>query len=338
MAKPKKTEQQEIDDSLIEIGDEEEEAVDIEFDEAENPNIVDQLQAIPEETEPGEDNDIETDNRSPEEKLNAFLEAHPDVSELRSKDIKGRIDKLTWQMKEAERQRDAATQYAQSVQKENLSLKTRQQQQDGVFINEHKIRLNSQLATAKAQLKEAYEANDADLIADAQTLLSKTAAELAEAERTESRFERFVRDNPAPHQNAEPYQPPRSQSQKPQVDPKAEAWAKRNEWFGEDEEMTQTALSIHEKLVSEEGYIPTGNGYYAELDTRMRKNFPDYFKEKTPAATPEVQGNAVVTPPSSASPSRTPRGKRNVRLTPSQVAIAKKLGVPLEEYAKHVVQ
>jgi hypothetical protein len=331
MAQAKKTEQQEIEEELIDIGDEEEEEVDIEFDEKENPNIVDQLQAVPEE---GEQKESEQDERSAEEKLNEFLEAHPDVSDLRSKDIKGRIDKLTWQMKEAERQRDAATQYAQNVQKENLSLKSRQQHQDGVFINEHKARLEAQLATAKEQLKDAHEAGDTDLIADAQTLLSKTVAELSQAEQTETRFQRYVQSTPSPEQDVQPYYPPQSQAPAPQVDPKAEAWAKRNEWFGEDEEMTQAALSIHETLVTQEGYIPTGNGYYAELDSRMRKNYPNYFSEKSK---PELQGNQMVTPPSSASSSRTPRGKRNVRLTPSQVAIAKKLGVPLEEYAKYVV-
>jgi hypothetical protein len=331
MAQAKKTEQQEIEEELIDIGDEEEEEVDIEFDEKENPNIVDQLQAVPEE---GEQEESEQDERSAEEKLNEFLEAHPDVSDLRSKDIKGRIDKLTWQMKEAERQRDAATQYAQNVQKENLSLKSRQQHQDGVFINEHKARLEAQLATAKEQLKDAHEAGDTDLIADAQTLLSKTVAELSQAEQTETRFQRYVQSTPPPEQDVQPYYPPQSQAPAPQVDPKAEAWAKRNEWFGEDEEMTQAALSIHETLVTQEGYIPTGNGYYAELDSRMRKNYPNYFSEKSK---PELQGNQMVTPPSSASSSRTPRGKRNVRLTPSQVAIAKKLGVPLEEYAKYVV-
>lgn len=340
MAGKKQTEQQEIDEELIDIGDEDEVEVDVSLDDA-NPNVADTLQAADQAEDHGEEPDEiesedEEDKRSPEEKLKAFLDANPDVSDLRSKDIKGRIDKLTWEAKEAQRQLDAATEFARGVQRENVELKSKQQHQDGVFINEHKARLEAQVSTAKKQLKEALEAGDPELIADAQTLIARTTAELTQAEQTETRFERFVRSKP--EEKFVPYEPPAPEggpAPQPQVDPKAQAWAEKNAWFGEDEDMTQAALNIHQKLVMEEGYIPTGNGYYAELDARMRRNFPDKFE--TPRAT-AMQGEQMVTAPSRTASNRNPRGKRNVRLTPSQVAIAKKLGVPLEEYAKYVPQ
>jgi hypothetical protein len=331
MAAKKQNEQQELEE-LIDVGDADEEEVEIELrsDKDENPNIADTLETIEEHEE--EIEEPEEDTRTPEQKLAAFLDANPDVSEYRAQDIQGRIKDLTWKQKEAERQQQAAIEYAQNVQKENAELKSKQQHQDGVFINEHKGRLEAQLGVAKKQLREAHEAGDPDLIAEAQTLLSKTAAELTQAEQTETRFQRFVQTQP--EETITPYQPQPSPEARPQVDPKAQAWAQRNEWFGEDETMTQAALSIHQQLI-QESYMPTGDGYYAELDNRMRKNFPDKFQKPAERTNNEIHGNQVVTPPSR-SVSRKPRGKHNVRLTPSQVAIAKKLGVPLEEYAKYV--
>jgi len=326
-------------EDLIDVGDEDESAVDITLEDDVNPNISDQLQTTAEAPETDDfdsDDEEEKVELSPEEILEAFLKDHPEVRELRSKDIKGRIDRLTYQQKEAERREQAAIEYARNVQKENAELKSKQQHQDGVFINEHKARLEAQLATAKEQYKDAQEAGDPELLAEANVLLARTSAELAQAEQTETRFQRFIRSSKPPEETLVPYAPEPSPNQRPPVDAKAEAWAKRNEWFGEDEEMTQAALSIHNQLVTQEGYIPTGNGYYAELDSRLRRNFPDKF-EKPATSTAAPQGQQVVTPPSSTSNMRNPRGKRNIRLTPSQVSIAKKLGVPLEEYAKYVV-
>ena len=338
MAKAKlEVEIPENDEDLVDVGDENEVETEVLLDSDDtNPNIADQLDATPAEDEVDEEDDDEKDKedtRTPEEKLIAFLDENPDVSEFRKKDIKDRINKLTYEKNEATRREQAATDYARGVQTENAELKTKQQHQDGVFISEHKSRLEAQLDSAKNQYREAHESGDAALLADANALIARTAAELAQAEQTETRFSRFVKTNPAPDAEVTPWQPPANPDAPAQTttpDAKAEAWAERNKWFGEDEEMTQAALSIHQTLVTQEGYIPTGNGYYAELDSRLRKNYPDKFTK------PQVSGQQTVTPSSSATPGKTPRGKHKVRLSPSQVAIAKKLGLTVEQYAKYV--
>jgi hypothetical protein len=327
---------EEPDDDLIDVGDEDEVETEILLDdENENPNVSDQLEASSE-VEDDDDGGSEKDERTPEQKLNEFLDANPDVSELRSTDIKGRIGKLTYEKNEAERQREAAVEFARAIQIENANLKTKQQHQDGVFINEHKARLETQLDVAKKAYQEAHEEGDAGLIAEANALIARATAELAQAEQTETRFSRFVKSNRPPSEEVIPYEPPsdpNAQPAQPAVSPKAEAWAERNSWFGEDEEMTNAALNIHKSLVTQEGYLPSGDGYYNELDLRMRKNYPERFKT---VEKPELNAQQTVTPTGGGNSTPRKRGKRRIHLTPSQVAVAKKLGVPLEEYAKYV--
>ena len=331
------------DEDLIDVGDADENAVDVELtDEDDNPNIADQLAAT-------EDDDLDTkagddeppkDTRTPEQKMQDYLEGDADLKDYYSKEVNKRIGKMTYDVREAERQREAAIAYAQGVQTENVALKSKQQHQDGVFINEHKSRLETQLDAAKAQYAQAHEAGDPSLIADANALIARTSAELAQAEQTETRFTRFVKNNPAPTETVVPYQPPPDPRapapQTAQPDAKAQAWAEKNTWFGEDEEMTNGALNIHNTLINGEGYLATGNGYYAELDARLRKNFPDKFESAPVADAPGLSGQQVVTPSSSTTVNAKPRGKKNVRLSPSQVSIAKKLGLTLEQYAKYV--
>lgn len=334
-AKEVEVETPNTDTNLVDVGDENEVETEVllDSDEDENPNVADQLEASPADDEDKDDKEDKEDTRTPEEKLIAFLDENPDVSEFRKKDIKDRINKLTYEKNEATRREQAATDYARGVQTENAELKTKQQHQDGVFIGEHKSRLEAQLETAKNQYREAHEAGDASLLADANALIARTAAELAQAEQTETRFSRFVKTNPSPNAEVTPWQPPADPNAPAPTttpDAKAEAWAERNKWFGEDEEMTKAALNIHQTLVTQEGYMPTANGYYAELDSRLRKNYPDKFTK------PQVSGQQVVTPSSSATPGKTPKGKHKVRLSASQVAIAKKLGLTVEQYAKYV--
>jgi len=332
---------QEDDENLVDVGDEDEVETEVLLEtEDENPNVVDQLEAVPAEDEEDEE-ELKPDTRTPEEKMKDYLEGDDELKEYYSKEVNKRIGKMTYDLREMERQRDSATEYARNVQTENAELKTKQQHQDGVFINEHKGRLEAQLEAAKKSYQEAHEAGDPSLIADANALIARTSAELSQAEQTETRFERFVKTNKTPQEELVPYQvppDPNAPAAKPQVDPKAEAWAERNSWFGEDENLTQAALSIHNTLVTQEGYLPTGNGYYAELDNRLRKNFPDKFNGGEKPEPPEVHGQQVVTPSSTATSAAKPRGKKSVRLSPSEVAVAKKLGVPLEEYAKYVVR
>ena len=321
---------------LIDVGDENEDAVDIELDDDEsnitavNPNVADQLEA------PAE-GEKEEDKRTPAEKLEAYMEADEDAAEY-GRDVRKRINKLTYEKHEAERREKAATEYAQGVQAENATLKVKQQHQDGVFLNEHKGRVTAQLEQAKQQYKEAHQSGDVDLITEANQNMAKYAAELTAADATESRFKRTV--SRAQPEAPPPYQPEPSPAydeapeQRRKIDPKAENWATANEWFGNDADMTDAAMQIHTSLVTQEGYLPTGDAYYTELDTRMRKNFPGKFGVRTPK--PSMGGQQAVTPGGGgAAPARKP-GKKSVRLSASQVAVAKKLGVPLEEYAKYV--
>jgi hypothetical protein len=331
MAKNEAQTEEVVDDTLVDVGDENENPVEVILEPEEtNPNVIEQLADADEEVE------AKADERTPEQKIKDYLDSDEELKEHYSRTVQKRIDKLTYEKHEAERREQAATDYARGVQSEIQNLKTKQQHQDGIFINEHKGRLEAQMEAAKQSYRDAVNQGDPDLIADANTLLSQTAAELAQAKQTETRFERFIKTTPAPSETIIPYEPEPRQPVQPQPDEKAEAWAEKNTWFGEDEDMTQAALAIHKKLVTEEGYIPTGDGYYAELDSRLRKNFPANYKSAQPVETPEISGQTTVTPTSSASSTPKVRGKKNVRLTSSQVAIAKKLGVPLEEYAKYV--
>jgi len=323
-------------EELIDVGEDDEVAVDVELEASdqeagvtavENPNIADQLNTT------AESNEAENDERTPQEKLQAYLEADESAAQY-SRDVQKRINKLTYDKHEAERREKAATDYAQGVQKENLDLKSKQQHQDGVFINEHKSRVQAQLDHAKRQYKEAYELGDAELIADANQNIAQFASELTQAEQTETRFKRHIEHTPDPSQNVMPYQPEASPQYQaptsPQIDPKAEKWATHNTWFGEDEDMTNAAMEIHQSLVMNEGYLATGDAYYTELDSRMRKNFPSKFQK------PRMQGQSHVAPANNTPAGSRPNGKGKVRLSQSQVAIAKKLGVPLAEYAKYV--
>ena len=320
-----------MNEALQQVEDDDDRDVEIELDDAGNddfnPNIADQLDNAP------NDNPIE-DKRTAEERILAFLEEDEELKEY-GDGVQKRINKLTYNWREAERREQAAIAYAEGVKREIEQLRVRQQESDGVFINEYKGRVEAQLAQAKQNLKAAYEAGDAELIAEANTNIARFSAELANAEQTESRYRRRAQQapqqftQPNPQQFARPNPQFARPQQPPRPDPKAETWAERNTWFGEDRVMTDAALSIHRELVTEEGYTPDSDEYYAEVDKRIRRNFPHKFQQ--PA---KPQQASSVTP--SASNAVAKRGKRNVKLSASQVAMAKRLGVSLEEYAKYV--
>jgi len=324
-------------EDLIDVGEENEKAVDIELGDEDdklinkdeiNPNVDDQL-------DKAASGEGDTDDSTPKERATEYVkpDATKDDDKEDSEQVKRRIGKLTYQMREAERREAAAVEFAQGVQKENLTLKDKQLQQDGVFIEEHKSRIESDMTAAQQQYREAHDLGDAALISEATTNLAKHAARLTTAEATQARFKKHVETKPV-ETEIPPYQPPaapgKTEDTRPAPDPRAVAWAERNEWFGEDQAMTNGAMQIHKQLVTTEGFIASGDGYYAELDKRIRKNFPNSFRA------PKLEAQQVVTG-GDVSTSNTPRGtKRSVRLSASQVAIAKKLGVPLEEYAKYV--
>ena len=264
----------------------------------------------------------------------ATEEKKPDELEDYSANVKNRIDKLTRKMREEERQKESAIQFAESVKKENENLKTRLDNLDKGYLEEFNNRVQSQLESAKRALKDANESGDADKIVEAQANLAAITVEKSKitkpkVEKTEEQPNQqpIVPNQPQPI----PPQPPQ-QAQNPKPDPKAEAWAAKNEWFGQDEVMTYASFGIHRRLVEDEGFDPTTDEYYSELDKRIAAEFPHKVGQ-----TKQTGGSQKVVSATS-SKSRNKGGKKTVRLSPSQVAMAKRLGVPLEEYAKYVRQ
>ena len=242
-----------------------------------------------------------------------------------SESVQKRIDKLTYKMREAERQRDEAVGYAQSINQSNTQLKEKLKNSDSSLFKEYDNRVQSEIERAKALLKEAQDAGDGEQVANATEKLSRASAEAENLRRLSAQQQ--VREKNKPQDvPVEPYQPT-LQAQAAGPDPKAEQWAANNKWFGDDQAMTFAAFGIHKQLV-EEGVDPSSDNYYSEVDKRMQENFPHKFSEEQSAPVQQV-----------AASSRGASGKkssRKIKLSPSQVAIAKRLGVPLEEYARHI--
>ena len=249
----------------------------------------------------------------------------PDDKELQDvgKRAQDRIKKLTTKYKNEERAKQEAERKAQEAALENEQLKERLKNLDHGYISEYGTRLDAQLEQAKKNYRDAHEAGDVDKMFDAQQALSKISIEQERHRIAKDRQEAQVKEV------EQQTQQPQAQPQQTPVDPKAQAWAEKNEWFGEDQVMTSTAMGIHQKL-SEEGFALSSDEYYDEIDRQLKTLFPDKFN------TGRANGGSARVAPADTSASRKKQGRRTVRLTPSQVAIAKKLNVPLEEYAKYV--
>ena len=243
-----------------------------------------------------------------------------------SEGVKKRIAKLTKRMREAERQRDEATKYAKSVNTEQKSLKDRLAKIDKGFVSEMENRIVSGIEAAQSKLATARENNDLKAEVEASKEIAKLGYE--EARLAEMKVKQADQE-----QNVKvPLKQPiiRQEPDLPKPDARATEWADNNAWFGKDEPMTYTAFSLHKKLVEEEGYDPQSNDYYVELDRRIKLEFPHKFDKVTEQPTKPTQTVA------SATRGVNRAGRRTVTLTSSQVAIAKKLNVPLEEYAKQI--
>ena len=249
------------------------------------------------------------------------------------KKVQSRIDKLTKKLREAERREQAAVEFAQGVQTKQTELEKRARQLDTGYVNEFATRVESQTTEAKKQLKDAMDLGDIDAQVEAQQKLARLAVDSDRAKRSIDQRERLKKEMEARGVDPEqPQMPQQNQQPQPQAtrpappDPKAEEWAEKNEWFGKDEPMTLTSFSIHRKLM-EEGFDTSSDDYYKEIDIRMKETFPHKFEQ-------QVSPTQTVASANRSSPGI--RRKGTVRLTPSQVAISKKLGVPLSEYAKYV--
>jgi len=255
----------------------------------------------------------ETKKEEPKEELEQYSEG-----------VQKRIAKLTKKWREAERQKEAALEYARGGQAELSQLKTKVSKLEPSYVNAVQNRVTSGLAAAKAQLVKAREAGDIDAEVDAQKEIGRLGMEEVRVNTLKNKLSET--------KETEVKTPSLNQAiQAPPTDPKAEEWADRNEWFGKDNAMTYTAFDLHEKLTKQEGFDPHSNEYYSEIDKRMRLDFPHKFdrKELSEGTTKPTQTVASAT--RSVKP-----GRQTVRLTSSQVAIAKKLGVPLEDYAKQL--
>ncbi len=244
--------------------------------------------------------------------------------------VQSRIDKLTKRLRETERREQAAIQYAQGVQSESQQIRQRANALDSGYVAEFGDRVDAQMTEAKNELKQAMDLGDVDKQVEVQAKLSRLAIEQERAASHRAQRERLAEEMRArgvdPNRPQMPRQMPRQPAPPPPPDPKAQDWAEKNTWFGEDEPMTLTSFSIHRKLM-EEGFDPSSDMYYNEVDKRMKDTFPHKFETKQVSPTQTV---------ASANRGGPVRRKGTVRLTPSQVAIAKKLGVPLSEYAKYV--
>ena len=254
-------------------------------------------------------------------------EKRPQKEELEdySKDVQRRIAKLTKKYREAERQKEEALRYAEVLKTEKEATLRKYSSLETASVKDREARISSGLLAAQAKLAAAREAQDLTAEVDAQKEIARLGYEEARLMDAKAAYENVPKEELKPQINLT-----REQTDAARPDPKAEAWGSKNRWFGSDSAMTYTAFDIHKKLVDDEGYDPATDEYYAEIDKRIRLEFPHKFdKIATTESTQPVQTVA------SAKRSTKP-GRKTVRLTPSQVAIAKKLGVPLEEYAKQL--
>ena len=276
-----------------------------------------------EEVKKEEEVKIEEKQEVSEEKQETKTEEPKEELEQYSEGDKKRIAKLTKKWREAERQREAALEFAKGGQTELDKLKEKLSKLEPGYVNAMEGKLKTGLEAAKAQLLKAREAGDINAEVEAQKEIARIGVEESKVSTLKSRYQQQAKETVAPKSLDQAIQAPTA-------DPKAEEWAERNTWFGQDSAMTYTAFDLHKKLTQEEGFDPNTDEYYTEVDRRIRLDFPHKFvKNEAKETTKPTQTVASAT--RSVKPSRS-----TVRLTSSQVAIAKKLGVPLEEYAKQL--
>ena len=281
--------------------------------------------------QPEENKEQETD-KSFENERETKLEEKKDDSELEdySKGVQSRIAKLTRKMREAERREQAAVEYAKAVEEKRQALEKRFEKTDSDYIKKFETTISSGLESAQKELAAAIESGNAEAQVEANKRIAQLAFENAKLESAKEGRQTTQEEKPVQQlsQANNVNIPQRDDPINP--DPRAEAWAAKNSWFGTDRAMTYTAFEIHKDLTEKEGYDPSSDEYYAEVDKRIKIDFPHKFGN-----TETKQTTAPVQTVASATRSVKP-GRKTVRLTSSQVAIAKKLGVPLEEYAKQL--
>jgi DNA repair exonuclease SbcCD ATPase subunit len=309
---------QEEENKMIDVGEADQVETEIDLDKpAEQTKPVEEkveVEQIQEEEKPVA---AETDTQKEESK--------EDELKKYSEGVQKRIAKLTRKMREAERQKEEAIQFADRTKKENEDLQTRFSKLDKSYVNEFESRVTTNLDAARSALKTAIEAQDVDAQVKAQEQIATLTADAARL----ASLKTLKDEQPEKQVNVTPQRAEKTAK----IDPRADAWASNNPWFGNDTAMTYTAFDVHKTLVEKEGFDPQSEEYYAEIDKRMRLEFPQKFDKLEGNTTEKVKPAQTVA--SARRPAQTGR-KKTVKLTPSQVAIAKRLGVPLEEYAKQL--
>ena len=310
---------------MIDVGETEGAEIDLDA-----PKVVEEKEELDvvqeEQTASGEEQEEEVKEEKKEDELSEYSEG-----------VKKRIAKLTRKMREAERQKEEAIAYAQSVAQQQKQLQSRFKDLDTNYVSEFENRVQSNLEAAKIKLKNAIDNQDVDGQIAAQTDIARLTMDAARLNQVKSRQpkEQPAQEQPvySQQQQQQSYANAQTIKQAAQtMDPKAESWAEKNPWFGTDSAMTYTAFDIHKQLTEDEGYDPSSDEYYAEVDKRIKLEFPHKFAT-TENTTKEKPSQTVA---SAKRPATTGR-RKTVKLTPSQVAIAKRLGVPLEEYAKQLI-
>ena len=322
------------DDLKIDVGDTDEQATEIDLDAPAQEKAQEEEIHVEQITE----NDSQSANASEKSDKQSDVQAGEQKKELDdySDGVQKRIAKLTRKMREAERQKEEAIKFAQQMREQADKARTQFDQLGTNYTKELEQKVTSGIEAAKAKLKTATEAGDIDAQVDAQRAISQMAMEEARLNQLKVEQETRLKRTPQPQENlAQAAQEmPTSQDIAQagrQLDPKAEDWASKNSWFGTDNAMTYTAFDIHRKLVEEEGFDPQSAEYYSEVDKRIRLEFPHKFDN--------VEQSTKEQPVQNVASAKRPTGKgrrKTVKLTPSQVAISKRLGVPLEEYAKQL--
>ena len=314
-------------DDLIDVGEADQKATEINLDDKGEPEKVEapaeeKIEVEQVQESPAEDKTFENER---ETKLEKKEDKKDELKEY-SEGVQKRIAKLTRKMREAERQREEAIAYAEAAKKSQSELQNRLSKLDKSYVSEFESRVSTNLSAAKQALKTAIEAQDVEGQVKAQEQIATLTMDAARLSSLKTQAE-------APKEEKEVNITPQRSTQSPVTDPRAEEWAANNAWFGNDSAMTYTAFDIHKKLVEEEGFDPKTDEYYTEVDKRIRLEFPHKFDKisEKPAERAKPAQN-VASAKRSASTGR----KKTVKLTPSQVAIAKRLGVPLEDYAKQL--
>jgi len=317
------------DDRKIDVGDTDEQATEIDLDAvAPEQSLEEEIQV-----EQVSENDSQSADAPKESSEQSDVQASEQKKELDdySDGVQKRIAKLTRKMREAERQKEEAIQYAEQVKTQAEQMKGRYDTLGNSYTKELEAKVTTGMDAAKLAYRQAIEAQDVDGQVEAQKAIAQMAMEEARLNNLKQAQEQRTQQIDTQKGQIVPQTAdPVAQAQQ-KIDPKAEDWATKNSWFGTDNAMTYTAFDIHRKLVEEEGYDPQSNEYYSEVDKRIRLEFPHKFDN--------VEQSTKEQPVQNVASARRPAGKgrrKTVKLTPSQVAISKRLGVPLEEYAKQL--